>query len=38
MDTITKNFLYNEYKLSKDNNINAFNEYNDNDNKIEKEN
>ena len=37
MDAITKNFLYNEYKLSKDNNINAFTEYNDNDNKIEKE-
>ena len=37
MDAITKNFLYNEYKLSKDNNTNAFTEYNDNDNKIEKE-
>ena len=36
VDTITKDFLYEEYKLSK-NNINVFTEYNDNDNKTEKE-
>ncbi len=37
MDTLTKNFLYNEYKTSKDNNINAFTENNDKDNKKETE-
>ena len=37
MDTLTKNFLYNEYKTSKDNNINVFTENNDKDNKKEIE-